>query len=74
MLIMFLEKSKGRKSNTNSTIYPQTKRKNTRHPPPPHTHLKKNTKKHQKPKEVEDRAVEERGGASKSTIGTWGEK
>lgn len=72
MLIMFLEKSKGRKSNTNSTIYPQTKRKNTRHPP--HTHLKKNTKKNQKPKEVEDRAVEERGGASKSTIGTWGEK
>lgn len=72
MLIMFLEKSKGRKSNTNSTIYPQTKRKNTRPPPP--THLKKNTKKHQKPKEVEDRAVEERGGASKSTIGTWGEK
>lgn len=70
---MFLEKSKGRKSNTNSTIYPQTKRKNMRHPPP-HTHLKKNTKKPQKPKEVEDRAVEERGGASKSTIGTWGEK
>lgn len=44
MLIMFLEKSKGRKSNTNSTIYPQTKRKNTRHPPPPHTLKKKHQK------------------------------
>lgn len=43
MLIMFLEKSKGRKSNTNSTIYPQTKRKNTRHPPP-HTLKKKHQK------------------------------
>lgn len=62
MLIRFLEESKRRKSNTNSTIL---KQKEKRDPPL--------TKKPPKPQEVEDGAGEERGHISKSTISTWGE-
>lgn len=59
---MFLEESKRIKGNTNSTILKQKKKER----PPP-------TKKPPKPQKVEDRAGEERGHISKSTISTWGE-